>query len=111
MHFLLAFYEFVNNSEFFRPAPWEDGAPRYSLQVLDEEKEKKEREEWAKKRRTKKIEPITVNNPGPLDPIFEPSEELVALIRADEKNSRRWDECLEKELRKDKWYKHVEEVI
>jgi len=86
---------------------------RWSASILPpslRRREGKERERGVgQKRRTKKIEPITVNNPGPLDPIFEPSEELVALIRADEKNSRRWDECLEKELRKYKWYKHVEE--
>ena len=115
MHFLLAFYEFVNTSEFFRPAPWEDGAPQYSLQILDEDKAKKEREEWATKRKRKKIEVKIPNNPGPLDPIFEPSKELLELIKADTRNEKKWQECLEEcskeKLREDKWYKHIEEVI
>ena len=52
----------------------------------------------------------TPKNPGPIDPVFEPPEALRELIKKDEKHAETWDEILDKKVRKDEWYKFVEEV-
>ena len=102
---------FLDLFKFFRPAPWEEGAAQYSCILKDEDKAKKETNEFVIKRKRKNIKLITVKNPGPLDPPYEPTEELIEHVKKDSQNSRKWEECLEMKVRKDKWYKHVEEVI
>ena len=97
--------------QLFSPAPWEDGAPQYSCILDKEENAGKEMEKYAMKRKNQGIKLVTPKNPGPKDPIYEPSDDILDLIRKDAKNDKKWAEILEKKVRKDKWFENVEEVI
>ena len=97
--------------QLFSPAPWEDGAPQYSCILDKEENAAKEMEKYAMKRKKQGIKLVTPKNPGPKDPIYEPSDDILDLIRKDAKNDKKWAEILEKKVRKDKWFENVEEVI
>ena len=97
--------------QLFSPAPWEDGAPQYSCILDKEENAAKEIEKYAMKRKKQGIKLVTPKNPGPTDPIYEPSDDILDLIRKDAKNDKKWAEILEKKVRKDKWFENVEEVI
>ena len=97
--------------QLFSPAPWEDGAPQYSCILDKEENAAKEIEKYAMKRKKQGIKLVTPKNPGPTDPIYEPSDDILDLIRKDAKNDKKWAEILDKKVRKDKWFENVEEVI
>ena len=83
------------------PAPWEEGAKKYSCimgNITTKAKKRKNDENGNEK-----------SNKAKIDEQYELENELLELIEKDVKNEQKWNELIEFKARKDQWFEKVQE--
>ena len=87
-------------------APWEEGAPKFSCIMKNEEDEE---DRNSKKRKADGSIQNFFKKPK-LEETYDIDPEILELIRADKLNEKDWQPLTELKTRKDKWFEKVEEV-